>query len=110
MMRCRGMADGRQVVPGWWIDDILRHGDRQAWVRGDMHALVPDGRYRSKWYLTGNAHDAFFAFGIHGQWIYVDPPSGVVIAKQSSWPVPLDDAMERLHFAGFDAIARALAE
>ena len=109
MMRCRGVAGGCQVVPGWWIDDILGHGDREAWVRGDMHALLPDGRYRSKWYLTGNAHDAYFAFGIHGQWIYVDPPAGVVIAKQSSRPAPLDDAMERLHLAGFDAIARALA-
>jgi CubicO group peptidase (beta-lactamase class C family) len=67
-------------------------------------------RYRSLWYVTGNAHGAYFAFGIHGQWIYVDPPSGMVIAKQSSWPDPLDDAMERLHLAGFDAIARALAE
>jgi len=110
VMRCRGIANGRQVVPGWWIEDILNNGDPQAWAKSDTNALLPDGRYRSLWYLTGNAHGAFFASGIHGQWIYVDPPSGVVIAKQSSWPVPLDDAMERLHFAGFDAIARALAE
>lgn len=109
LMRCRGMANGRQVVPGWWIDDILSNGDRQAWVKGDLHALAPEGRYRSNWYLTGNDHDAFFAFGIHGQWIYVDPAAGVVIAKQSSRPASLNDAMERLHLSGFDAIARALS-
>jgi CubicO group peptidase (beta-lactamase class C family) len=110
VMRCRGVANGRQVVPGWWIDDILSNGDPQAWARSDTNALLPDGRYRSLWYLTGNAHGAYYAFGIHGQWIYVDPSAGVVIAKQSSWPDPLDDAMERLHLAGFDAIARALAQ
>jgi CubicO group peptidase (beta-lactamase class C family) len=110
VMRCRGVANGRQVVPGWWIDDIITNGDPEAWARGDTSALLPGGRYRSKWYLTGNAHDAFYAFGIHGQWIYVDPPAGVVIAKQSSWPDPLDDPLERLHLSGFDAIARALAE
>jgi CubicO group peptidase (beta-lactamase class C family) len=110
VMRCRGVANGRQVVPGWWIDDILNNGDPQAWAKSDINALLPNGRYRSLWYLTGNARGAFFAFGIHGQWIYVDPPSGVVIAKQSSWPDPLDDALERLHLAGFDAIARAPGE
>jgi len=109
LMRCRGLVNGRQVVPGWWIDDILSNGDRQAWLKGEMKALVPEGRYRSKWYLTGNGHDAFFALGIHGQWIYVDPPAAVVIAKQSSQPAPVDDAMDRLHLRGFDAIARALS-
>ena len=109
LMRCRGMADGRQVVPGWWIDDIRSNGDPRTWAKGDMRALLPNGRYRSTWYMTGNDHDAFFALGIHGQWIYVDPPSGVVIAKQSSQPQPIDDAMDRLHLSGFDAIARALA-
>jgi hypothetical protein len=108
-MRCRGLVNGRQVVPGWWIDDILSNGDRQAWLKGEMKALVPEGRYRSKWCLTGNGHDAFFALGIHGQWIYVDPPAAVVIAKQSSQPAPVEDAMDRLHLRGFDAIARALS-
>ena len=33
MVRRRGTAAGRQVVPAWWIDDILTGGDRQAWAR-----------------------------------------------------------------------------
>ncbi len=107
LMRCRGVAGDRQIVPGWWIDDILDKGVKKTWASGDMQALLPHGRYRSKWYLTGNAHGAFFALGIHGQWIYVDPPSGVVIAKQSSQAAPVEDAMDRLTLGGFDAIARA---
>ena len=109
MMRCRGVSGGRQIVPGWWIDDIFDKGVRKTWASGDMQALLPDGRYRSQWYLTGNAHGACFALGIHGQWLYVDPPSGVVIAKHSSQPAPVNDTLDRLHLSAFDAIARALA-
>jgi CubicO group peptidase (beta-lactamase class C family) len=109
LVRCRGLADERQVVPGWWIDDILDKGVRKTWASGDMQAMLPHGRYRSQWYLTGNAHGAFFALGIHGQWLYVDPPSGVDIAKHSSQPAPVDDALDRLHLGAFDAIARAHA-
>ena len=109
LMRCRGVAGGRQIVPGWWIDDILDKGVKKTWASGDMQALLPNGRYRSQWYLTGNAHGACFALGIHGQWLYVDPPSGVVIAKQSSQPAPVDDHLDHLHLGAFDAIARALA-
>ena len=104
------------LKPHMATDEIVarfeREGDPKAWAAGDMAPYYPGlpMRYRSKWYLSGNAHDAFFALGIYGQWIYVDPPAGVVIAKQSSRPAPLDDAMERLHLKGFDAIARALAQ
>jgi hypothetical protein len=27
MIRCRGVAGGRQLVPGTWIDDINESGD-----------------------------------------------------------------------------------
>src|SRR3546814_12180303 len=61
------------------------------------------------WYVVGNRHGAFCAIGIHGQWIYVDPAAEMVIAKQSSQPLPVDEPMDFLLLAGFDAIARALA-
>lgn len=109
LIRCFGLADGRQVVPAWWVDDMLENGDREAWLKGDLLDFLPDGRYRSQWYLTGNDHGAFCAHGIHGQWIYVDPASAVVVAKQSAQALPVDDALDQLHLRAFDAIARALA-
>ena len=57
-------------------------------------SILPGGRYRSKWYSVGDDHGAFCAIGIHGQWIYVDPATTVVIAKLSSQPLPVDEAME----------------
>ena len=47
---------------------------------------MPRGRYRGKWYATGNERGAFCAIGIHGQWIYIDPTSEVTIVKLSSQP------------------------
>jgi len=109
MMRCRGMVAGRQVIPGWWIDDIRRNGDEAAWNKGDLAHMLPGGRYRSKWYSVGNDHDAFCAIGIHGQWIYVDPAAEAVIIKVSSQPLALDDPMDKLLLAGFKGLCKALS-
>ena len=108
LMRRRGMAGNRQVLPGWWIDDIRAKGDPTAWQKGEMAHLLPRGRYRSKWYSTGNDHDAYCAIGIHGQWIYVDPAAEMVVVKLSSQPLAVDDAMDKLLLAGFHGLAGAL--
>jgi hypothetical protein len=49
------------------------------------------------------------AVGIHGQWIYVDPPSGVVIAKQSSQALPVDESTDRAVMAMFATICGVIA-
>jgi CubicO group peptidase (beta-lactamase class C family) len=97
-----------QVVPEWWIEDIRSKGDPAAWAAGDMAKLMPGGRYRGKWYNLGNDRGAHCAIGIHGQWIYIDPASEVVIVKMSSQPLPVDDVVDRLLLTAFDAIARNL--
>ncbi len=109
MMRNRGVARGRPVVPGSWIDDIRSAGSRQAWLDGDLVNLLPAGRYRSQWYQTGNEHDAFCAIGIHGQWIYVDPRAAMVVVKQSSQPTPVDDAIDQLTLAAFAGLGRVVS-
>ncbi len=108
MMRCRGVANGRQVVPGWWIDDIRGGGDPKAWARGNYAAFLPQGGYRSKWYILDRDRPAFCAIGIHGQWIYVDPEADLVIAKVSSQPEAQDEALDQAHIRAFRAIAERL--
>lgn len=109
LVRCRGKMLGRQVVPEAWIDDLSTGGDKEAWINGDMALFLPGGSYRSQWYAPAGARGTLMAVGIHGQWIYVDPPSGVVIAKQSSQPLPVDDATDKRVIAAFDAIRDHLA-
>jgi CubicO group peptidase (beta-lactamase class C family) len=108
MVRNHGRVEQLQVVPEWWIEDIRSKGDPAAWAAGDMAKLMPGGRYRGKWYNLGNDRGAHCAIGIHGQWIYIDPASEVVIVKMSSQPLPVDDVVDRLLLTAFDAIARNL--
>lgn len=112
MMRDGGRAGGRQVVPAAWVDDIRTGGDREPWLNGDpaLRDLLPEGRYRSQWYQTGNRHGAFCAIGIHGQWIYVDPAADAVIVKLAAQPEPLDDSLDRANLRAFDAICRAIGK
>lgn len=108
MVRNLGRAGNEQIVPRRWIEDILTNGDQRAWLAQPTAAkFLPAGRYRSQWYMIGNASGAYCAIGIHGQWIYIDPVAEMVIAKLSSQPLPVDEAADHLLLAAFDAIASA---
>ena len=108
MMRRRGTINGRQVVPGWWIDDIMVEGDRDAWAKGDSSQSIQGGSYRSKWYKMNDGRGAFFGLGVHGQCVYVDRASEAVVVKMSSQPEPSDADAEGALVAACGAIARSL--
>lgn len=107
MMRQGGTANGRRIVPEAWVrDTVSTGGDAEAWQRGTMAFLFPQGRYRNKWYQTGAASGAFCGIGIHGQWLYVNPRAEVVIAKMSSQPEPVDEPLDVDMVAFFEALGR----
>jgi CubicO group peptidase (beta-lactamase class C family) len=108
MMRLGGSIDGRRILPESWVRDTLTGGNAAAWKAGDFAHLVENGRYRNKWYQTGFDSGAFFAIGIHGQWLYVDPAAEVVMVKVSSQPEPVDDPLDRQCVAFFQAISAML--
>lgn len=108
MMRLGGVVNGRRIVTESWIRDTLTGGSEAAWKAGDFAHLVENGRYRNKWYQTGFESGAFFAVGIHGQWLYVDPATEVVMVKMSSQPEPVDDPLDRQCVAFFQAMSALL--
>lgn len=108
MMRGKGRFNGQRIVPEEWVNDILLKGDSVQWSRGEMVNLFPDGRYRAKWYVPDPSSSVLCAIGIHGQWIYIDYDAGMVAVKQSSQPVPADEALDNLTYAMFQAIADEL--
>jgi CubicO group peptidase (beta-lactamase class C family) len=85
-------ADGRELIPQAWVADMRSNGNRKAWQKGNDAHVFREGRYRSCWYDVGDERGAFCAIGIHGQWIWIDPISRIVLAKMSSRPAPSDDA------------------
>lgn len=105
MMRLGGIAGGHRIVSEEWVRDTITGGSAEAWREGKSAEWLPKGCYRNKWYQTGAANNAFFALGIHGQWLYVDPKAEIVAAKFSSQPIAVDNEMKRLTFALFDALA-----
>ena len=105
MIRRRGVADGRQVVPGAWIDDINANGDPEAWARAEMAELFPQASYRNQWYRIDREGCVLVAFGIHGQFIYIHPEAELVIIRMASENTPLDFDRVRGWRRGFDAIA-----
>ena len=109
MVRRDGTAGGRRIVPQGWLDDIRLNGDPRAWAAGEMTGLFPHGRYRSKWYVPDPGSAVLCAIGIHGQWIYIDRAAEMVAVKQSSQPIPADEAMDRLTLRMFQALARELS-
>jgi len=108
LMRLGGKMHGMDILPAWWVNDIRGGGDSRPWQKGSMHHLLPNGRYRSKWYQTGSSSGAFCAIGIHGQWLWIDPAREVVIAKVSTQPDPICDPTDLLLMRAFDAIAESV--
>lgn len=108
LMLDRGAVNGQQVISESWISDTLTAGNPEAWARGDFIELLPNGAYRNKWYQVGDADRCFIALGIHGQWLYVNPTTEVVIVKLSSQPLPVDDTLDMTLLGAFGKLTRAI--
>lgn len=105
-----GRRIAAQIIPQGWIDDIVHGGDTDAWSRGDFVSYFPNMRvhYRSQWYVLHGPDPLMFAFGIHGQNLFVDHRNEIVIANVSSQPLPLDTRQIMLTLTGVEAIRRFL--
>ncbi|MCV0396294.1 MAG: beta-lactamase family protein [Rhizobiaceae bacterium] len=101
-------ASGARLLPSSWIDDIRSNGDRAAWLKGDSVTILPDARYRSFWYDVGDGRGTLAAIGIHGQYIWADPTSGVVVVRTASRPAPSDDPLTIEALSVLAQIARAI--
>jgi CubicO group peptidase (beta-lactamase class C family) len=102
LMRLNGTMNGRRIVSADWVQDTVSGGSREAWQTGSGAYWLPDGNYRNQWYQLG---DAFFALGIHGQWLYVNPRAETVIAKFSSQTEPINNSLKYLNLALFATLS-----
>ncbi len=108
LMLDRGYRNHQQIIPESWIADTLDNGDHRIQANESFARLLPTGRYRNNWYQVGNNDNCYFALGIHGQWLYINPASSVVIAKGSSQPEPLNDILDFQTLRIFNEISREL--
>jgi CubicO group peptidase (beta-lactamase class C family) len=108
LVRNRGAANGRQLIPASWIEDCSDGGSLAAWQAGESAKDFPAGSYRNKWYQTGDEHRAMMAIGIHSQWIYIDPVSEVTAVKLSSQGEPLRYDLDDINYQAFRRIGDIL--
>jgi CubicO group peptidase (beta-lactamase class C family) len=87
-----GACEGTQIIPAAWIDDIVQNGSADAWDAGIFAPFFPGRKmhYRNKWYVGLGEAPLLFAFGIHGQYLFVDRRNQLVIVMMSSQADPLD--------------------
>jgi CubicO group peptidase (beta-lactamase class C family) len=102
-----GYHNGHQIVPSGWINDIRFNGETSAWQPTSYAKIWPKGFYRNQWYVTKDDRGSFFAVGVNGQHIWINPTTRVVMVKFSSLPVSADKENIFLGIAGMDAIARS---
>jgi CubicO group peptidase (beta-lactamase class C family) len=108
LVRNRGEAMGRQIIPAGWIDECSQGGSREVWDRGESAQEYPGRRYRNKWYQTGNAHQAMLAIGIHSQLIFIDQVAGVTIIKLSHQDLPQRPELGPVNLRMFEKISAFL--
>ena len=105
-----GYYNGQQIVPSGWFDDIRFNGKNSAWKPTSYAKVWPNGFYRNQWYVTKDDQGSYFAVGVNGQHIWINPKSRVVIIKFSSLPISADKKNIVLGWAGMDTVARALGK
>ncbi len=102
-----GSLSGRMVIPESWIHDTATGGSRDAWMKGNFKTLLLNGCYRNKWYQIRNQDRCIAAIGIHGQWLYLNPATRVVIAKLSSQSEPVNEKLDTSLLSIFEQISHA---
>ncbi len=99
-----GAYNGSQVIPAEWIE-FTRAGGRYETAED---VSKPHGTYKNQWWIPSAQAPSFYAVGIFGQYLWLDPVRQVTIAKFSSEPIP--SPRDEWHSAGYDAIARAVVD
>lgn len=105
-----GYYNGQQIVSSGWIDDTRFNGDNSAWQPTSYSEIWADGFYRNQWYATRDDHGSFFAVGVNGQHIWINPTTRTAIVKFSSLPVSADKENILLGWFAMDAISRSFED
>ncbi len=97
MMRSNGQFQGSKIVPAEWVAES---------TVASAKTMQGAFGYGYHWWMPPDAQDGeFFAMGVYGQYIYVDRPTGVVIAVNSADRDFLRPGVLRENIEAFRAIS-----
>lgn len=108
----KGAMNGIQIVPAEWVTaSITPDAPHLMPGKDNPNSSNPNG-YGYQWWTPIEPHGDFFAAGIYYQYIYVDPTTGVVIAKTSAdrkFTDPKEPRKKDLQVAAFQEISAYVA-
>lgn len=108
-----GNWNGAQIVPAKWVHDSVTPSAPHLMPGFDNPQSHTPYGYGFQWWTPSDPHGDFMASGIYHQFIYVDPTSGIVIAKTSAHK-GYNDRSRRLEkdetMVAFQAISAALGD
>ncbi|MEB4614652.1 serine hydrolase domain-containing protein, partial [Leucobacter sp. M11] len=81
LMSRGGELNGQQIVPRDWVERSAGN-DVPFLQPGALGPTASDAfGYSNLWWTLGDTHGSFSGIGVHGQYLFIDPVSEVVIAK-----------------------------
>jgi hypothetical protein len=109
-----GRRGASQVVPEAWIRDTLTPGEDSvdAFLASepDPEQRARGSYYRNQFWVFDPTGPIWRCSGINGQHVLIHGPADVVIAKFSTWPVALSDALSIGTRQALIALAEAIPE
>lgn len=85
LIRNGGKRGDVEIIPSDWITESTKVSAPQ--VEGRATVSTEDGsrfEYGYQWWIPPKADEEFFAVGVYGQYIYINPKAGIVIAKNAA--------------------------
>jgi len=85
LIRNKGKRGNEQIIPASWVAESTapsapKMGERKTTKTEDGNKFG----YGYQWWIPPHADGEFFAVGVYGQYIYINPKAGVVIAKNAA--------------------------
>jgi CubicO group peptidase (beta-lactamase class C family) len=85
LIRNKGRRGDEQIIPAEWIAvSTSATAPPPAEGGGVSTENGSPFKYGYQWWIPPNADGEFFAVGVYGQYIYINPKAGIVIAKNAA--------------------------
>jgi len=103
---------GEQIIPEQWVIDSHTPDAPHLMPNAGDELSSSEWGYGYQWWVPGDPMTDYTAHGVYNQFVYVDPVSGVVIAKTSSNHRfrSEKDYSKAVHIAMFRAIAKHISQ
>src|SRR5690606_15837547 len=78
-----GRLNGEQIVPEAWVKASMTP-DAPHLIPGERASATMPLGYGYQWWIPERADQELLAWGIYGQYIYINQKAGIVIVKNSA--------------------------